>query len=292
MDVSIEEDLVEEIVRTKGYDAIPETLPRNAVDTPVEPPEAQAIARVRAALEGAGFAEAVNFSFVAARELAPFGAHVSTGDGSGRALGIALKNPISADLSVMRTSLVPSLLKNAAHNRRQRVEDVRLYELASVYHPHPDPKDRPSAEAVEVAGVLAGRRSPAGWASPATRRTSTTRRRRSPRPRGARHRGDVARARRVVAPPPDLRPVACGAEVLGEVGELHPRVAAAFELPRGVLAFRLSLDALLRRRGSSRSTGPSRGSPRCCATSRSSSTTRPRRPRSRRSSARSRSSRR
>src|SRR6266540_4244195 len=67
-DVSIEEDLVEEIVRTKGYDAIPETLPRNAVDTPVEPPEAQAVARIRGALEAAGFAEAVNFSFVAARE--------------------------------------------------------------------------------------------------------------------------------------------------------------------------------------------------------------------------------
>src|SRR6266545_57721 len=95
-DVSIEEDLVEEIVRTKGYDAIPETLPRNAVDTPVEPPEAQAVARIRGALEAAGFAEAVNFSFVAARELEPFDAHVATGDGTGRALGIALKNPISA----------------------------------------------------------------------------------------------------------------------------------------------------------------------------------------------------
>ena len=247
VDVSIEEDLVEEIVRTKGYDAIPETLPRNAVDGPVEPPEAQAVARLRGALEGAGFAEAVNFSFVSARELEPFGAHVSTGDGSGRALGIALKNPISAELSVMRTSLVPSLLKNAAHNRRQRVDDLRLYELASVYHPNPDPKDRPSAEAVEVAGVLAGRRSPAGWSI-------------------AGDAADFYDAKAAVvailealgieatwrAPgaswlhPRTSATVACGAEVLGEVGELHPRVAAAFELPRGVLAFRLSLDALVR----------------------------------------------
>ena len=246
-DVSIEEDLVEEIVRTKGYDAIPETLPRNAVDTPVEPPEAQAVARIRGALEAAGFAEAVNFSFVAARELEPFDAHVATGDGTGRALGIALKNPISADLSVMRTMLVPSLLKNAAHNRRQRVDDLRLYEIASVYHPNPDPKDRPSAEAVEVAGVLVGRRSPVGWAVG----------------------GDAADfhdAKAAVAAvlealgieatwrapgtgwlhPRTSATVLRGADVLGQVGELHPRVAAAFELPRGVLAFRLSLEALLR----------------------------------------------
>jgi phenylalanyl-tRNA synthetase beta chain len=247
-DVSIEEDLVEEIVRTLSYEAIPETLPRNAVGTPAEPPEAQAAERIRGALEAAGFSEAVNFSFVAARDLEPFEQHVVTGDGTGRALGIALKNPISAELSVMRTTLVPSLLRNAAHNRRQRVEDVRLYEIASVYHPHPDPKERPSAESVEVAGVLSGRRSPVGWAVGGDR-------------------VDFFDAKAAVAgvlaalgvdarwqapgggwlhPRTSATLVAAeGGAALGEVGELHPRVAAAFEAPRGVHAFRLSLDALV-----------------------------------------------
>ncbi|HEX9243325.1 MAG TPA: phenylalanine--tRNA ligase subunit beta [Anaeromyxobacter sp.] len=246
-DVSIEEDLVEEIVRTKGYDAIPETLPHGASDTPAEPLDARAVGRIRAALEAAGFSEAVNFSFVAERELAPFEQPVATGDGTGRALGIALKNPISADLSVMRTSLVPSLLKNVAHNLRQRIADVRLYEIASVYHPGPNPKDRPSAESVEVAGVILGRRSPVGWAAG----------------------GDAADfydAKAAVSGivealgveaswqakggswlhPRHSAKLLAGDDVLGVVGELHPRVAAAFELPRGVLAFRLSLDALLR----------------------------------------------
>src|SRR5690606_32483105 len=54
-DVSIEEDLVEEIVRTKGYDAIPETLPHGAAETPAESLEEQVVGRVRAALEAAGF---------------------------------------------------------------------------------------------------------------------------------------------------------------------------------------------------------------------------------------------
>lgn len=251
VDVSIEEDLVEEIVRTKGYHSIPETLPRTAVGTPVESLEIQAVARVRDALEAAGFAEAVNFSFVAERELAAFEKPIATGDGSGRAHGVALKNPISADLSVMRTSLVPSLLKNAVHNRRQRVEDVRLYEIASVYHPHHDPKDKPTAETIEIAAVLCGRRTPVGWAG------------------GGNDAVDFYDAKAAVQgvlealgvearwiPVGDgwLHPrtsarlqAADGEEVLGEVGELHPRVAATFDLPRGVLALRLSLDALLRR---------------------------------------------
>jgi phenylalanyl-tRNA synthetase beta chain len=248
VDVSLEEDLVEEIVRTKGYDAIPETLPKNAVDTPADTREASAIARIRAVLEGTGFSEAVNFSFVAARELEPFEHRVATGDGSGRALGVALKNPISADLAVMRTTLVPSLLRNAVHNRRQRVEDLRLYEIASVYGPHPDPKDRPSSESVEIAGVLAGRRSPAGWASGpdavdfydakaaavALLETLGIEARWQPRGGGWLHPRTSATVH-----------AAGGDDVLGEVGEIHPRVAAAFDLPRGVLAFRLSLDALL-----------------------------------------------
>ncbi len=248
-DVSIEEDLVEEIVRTRGYDAIPETLPANAVDTPADPPEARAVACTRAALEAAGFSEAVNFSFVSARELEPFEQQVVTGDGSGRALGVALKNPISAELSVMRTSLVPSLLRNTAHNRRQRVEDVRLYEIASVYHPHPDPRDRPSAESIEVAGVIAGRRSPTGWdvpGGPADFYDAKGAAAAVLEALGVEARWEP-RAGPWLHPRKSARAVAASGEVLGEVGELHPRAAAAFELPRGVLAFRLSLDALLGR---------------------------------------------
>jgi phenylalanyl-tRNA synthetase beta chain len=250
VDVSLEEDLVEEIVRTKGYDAIPETLPRNAAGTPADPPEAQAISRIRAALEAAGFSEAVNFSFLSARDLEPFEGQVITGDGSGRALGVALKNPISADLSVMRTSLVPSLLRNVAHNRRQRVEDVRLYEVASVYHPHPDPRDRPSAESIEVAAVLAGRRSPVGWANPSEPVDFHDAKAAVAAVLdaiGVKARWE-ARASGWLHPRTSARVLAAGAaDLLGEVGELHPRTAAAFELPRGVLALRLSLDALLRR---------------------------------------------
>ena len=65
----------------------------------------------------------------------------------------------------MRTSLVPSLLRNASTNRRQRVDDVRLYEIARVYRPAPSGSEAPAAEEGELAGVLLGRRSPTAWAA-------------------------------------------------------------------------------------------------------------------------------
>ncbi|MFT3916328.1 MAG: phenylalanine--tRNA ligase subunit beta [Anaeromyxobacteraceae bacterium] len=237
-DVSIEADLVEELVRTKGYDAIPEALPAIASTTPAEPAEAQAIARIRAALEAQGLSEAVNFSFVAEKELAPFGGPA----------GVKLVNPISADLSVMRIGLVPSLCRNAALNRSRRVDDVRLYEIARAYLPAVPGADTPASEEQHVAGLLAGRRTPAGWSA-------------------GNDAVDFYDAKLAVegvlealgvtdatftAPghawlhPRNSAVVAARGTPLGLVGELHPRVAEAFDLPRGVLAFELDLASLVR----------------------------------------------
>jgi phenylalanyl-tRNA synthetase beta chain len=238
-DVAIEEDLVEEIIRTKGYDAIPETLPRLALETPAAPREAVVAARVRASLEASGFSEAVNFSFVAPAELAAFDAHANP---------VGLRNPISAELAVMRTSLLPSLLKNAALNLRQRVEDVRLYELARCYARSHGEGDAPATEWSEVAGVLLGRRSPVGWAVGGDvvdfydAKAAVG---------GALDAVGIRDVRWASRPEPWAHPRVCAAVlgerdlVLGTVGEIHPRVAAAFGLPRGVLAFRLDVTALL-----------------------------------------------
>ena len=238
-DISIEEDLVEEIVRSRGYDAIPETLPRLALETPALPPEAVATARVRDALEAAGFSEVVNFSFVAPGELAAF-------DPAARP--VLLKNAISAELSVMRTSLLPSLLRNAALNLRQRVEDVRLYEIARTYAGLEGPGDEPALERVQVAGVLLGRRSPLGWAVGGDRVDFYDAKSAVMAVVEALGIADAIFAAGGVswAHPRHSSGVRRGdGTSYGCVGELHPRVAAAFELPRGVLAFELDLAALV-----------------------------------------------
>jgi len=247
LDVSREEDLVEEIVRLKGYDAIPESLPAIARETPALSREAQVAERLRGALEAAGFSEAVNFSFLSPAELAAL-----SPAGEAKA-GIALKNPISADLAVMRTSLVPSLLKDAAYNLRQRVEDLRLYELASVYHRRAPGAsgDEPANEEMRLGGVAMGRRHAAGWATGGDPLDFY----------------DLKGALELLLASVGAEEVrwshareawlhprsACTltlvradgtSRVLGVAGELHPRTAAAFELPRGVLAFELLFGAI------------------------------------------------
>ena len=238
-DVSIEEDLVEEIVRTRGYDAIPETLPRLGTALPAPSEEDRALSRVREALEAAGFSEAVNFSFMAPAEVAAF-------DPSAHA--VPLMNPISAELAVMRTSVLPALLRNAAANSRQRVEDVRLYEVARAYGRGPGEGDAPADEWGEVAGVLLGRRSPVSWAVPQAPADLFDAKAAVQEVLEAL---GVVGARWAVRAEPWSHPRFSAAvlgerdALLGTAAELHPRVAAAFGLPRGVLAFRLDLDALL-----------------------------------------------
>jgi phenylalanyl-tRNA synthetase beta chain len=241
VDVAIEEDLVEELVRTLGYQAIPETLPRLALDSPAVAPRLEAEARTRGALEAAGFREVVSYAFVPPGDLQAFHPGV---------LPVALKNPISADMAVMRTSLVPSLLRIAAHNRRQGIEAARLYELASAFSPRGgEQRDPPAVERPVIALVQAGRRSPLSWAAGGD---------------GADFYDLKATVEGVLAalgvaaafeqagrsvgwlhPRAAARLVGPGGAELGVLGELHPRVAAAFELPRGVLAAELDAAALL-----------------------------------------------
>ncbi len=250
VDVSIEEDLIEELVRTQGYDRIPETLPAIAAATPVEPAESRMLGRMREALEGAGFCEAVNFSFVSEPDLAPLRYDL---DGQ-RAEGpqaIPLKNPISSDLAIMRTSLVPSLLRNAARNRAQRVEELRLYEIARVYHPRTPggAGDEPSAEGLRVAGVMGGRREPLGWAAGGEAvdfydaKAAVEALLEALGAAGVRWEAPGAGW---LHPRHSARLATADGAALGAVGELHPRVAQAFELPRGILAFELSCEALAR----------------------------------------------
>lgn len=238
-DLAIEEDLIEEIVRTRGYDSIPETLPRLALDTPALPVEAIATERVRNALEAGGFSEAVNFSFLARSELAAFDRDAKP---------VALKNPISADLAVMRTSLVPSLLRNAAHNLKQKTESIRVYELARVYGgKQAGLGDAPATEPQRVAAVAYWRRSPHGWNVPDEV-------------------FDFYDAKHVVenvlqvlgiagaSYVPALREIpwlhprsACRVRIqhdVGWLGEVHPAVAEAYDLPRGMFALELDVDQL------------------------------------------------
>jgi len=122
LDVEREIDLIEEIARIYGYDRFPNTLP-GFVGAVVELPHAAADAAIRESLLALGYNEAIALTFVPGAEAIAFAA----------ATPVEIANPISEEATVMRTSLVPSMLAMLAYNLNRGNADVRLFEAGSIY---------------------------------------------------------------------------------------------------------------------------------------------------------------
>lgn len=152
-DVAGKADIVEEVVRITGIDAIPSTpLPRlPGVAKPTASPAQLQERRVRRLAAARGLNEAVNWSFISDKEAAPFGG----GDW-------VLANPISEDLKVMRPSLLPGLLSAAKRNLDRGAGSVRLFEVGRRYF---KAEDGTSLERTTLGIVLAGDKTPRDWRS-------------------------------------------------------------------------------------------------------------------------------
>ena len=129
-DVSEAADLFEEVLRIRGYDAIPSSLP--ALGEPDAPPTPRQVLRGRARrlLAACGFAEAIDYAFYSAQDAAAFPA---LGEGAEGEAPVLLANPLSELYAVMRRSLLPGLLASARFNTRRGAEAVRLFELGTVF---------------------------------------------------------------------------------------------------------------------------------------------------------------
>ncbi len=130
-DVTREVDLVEEVARIDGFEKLPATLPSRRGAVGVLMPEQRLRRRAEDALVGAGLYEIVGWSFTSEAAQARLGTGVEP---------VRLKNPMSEEQAVMRTSLLTSLLAAAETNRRRGTEDVRLFEVGSVYLPWGAPR--------------------------------------------------------------------------------------------------------------------------------------------------------
>ncbi|GAB2660593.1 phenylalanine--tRNA ligase subunit beta [Arenimonas aestuarii] len=152
-DIAIEEDLVEEVARIHGYENIPTSTPTGEVRL-VAPSESRVADGVlRRQLTGRDFLEAINYAFVDGGLLATW----QLQDGA-----VALANPLSADLGVMRTALLPGLVSALARNQSRQQSRVRLFELGKVFH---QPTDGGAPiETPRIAGVACGPQSAEQWA--------------------------------------------------------------------------------------------------------------------------------
>ncbi len=251
VDLEREIDLIEEVARLRGYETIPATLPTVPMTCEPAPPHLGLADRTRDVLAGLGLREAITLSFVDPEE----DDRLALPADSPLRRKVTLANPLSRDTAVLRTSLLPGLLRAASLNARRQNRDVRLFEVGRTYHPaegQPLPR-----EVLRVASVLTGRRWPLAWwtgAEPVDffdAKGAVEELLRSLGVSGARFESapDVpwlhpGRAARVV--------VEAGAgtgaepEPLGWVGQIHPDRGEAYELPSPAVAFELDLEALAR----------------------------------------------
>lgn len=247
-DITLEEDLIEEVARIHGYDRVPSRLPQGSAVPPRADETRVPLASLSAALRARDLCEAICFSFVDADLLAGWGLE----DGGLQSSTVALANPLSRELAVMRPSLLPGLVQALTRNLVRQQTRVRLFETGRVFHAPAVVGDAPR-ETERVAWVVTGSRAADAWANG-----------REPVD-FADIKGDLESLARLSGASLAFRPARVAwlhpgrsAEVwredtsgtperLGWLGELHPRLATRLGLDRMVLACELDLEALLRR---------------------------------------------
>ena len=240
-DIAIEEDLIEEIARILGYERIPTTLPSGASRL-VAPTEARVDeATLRRQLAARDFLEAINYAFVDADLLEQW---QLTRD------AVPLANPLSAELGVMRTSLLPGLVAALGRNAARQQSRLRLFELGNVFHAAAD--GGAPLHTQRMAAVACGDATGEQWGANArvvgfhdlkgdleslAAASRATLLFRASAPAWA-HPGRSADVFRVGADGSEVR--------LGWIGQLHPRLQRALDLP-DVVAFELDLAPLAAR---------------------------------------------
>ncbi|HEV7747113.1 MAG TPA: phenylalanine--tRNA ligase subunit beta [Pyrinomonadaceae bacterium] len=135
IDVSIEEDLIEEIVRHVGYDKIASELPPSNFAGEYQPSERKR-RDLRRAFTNLGFDEAINFSFIGTahdEQIELLSTFKTEAGGKVEPALVALNNPILEDATRMRPTLLPGLLKSVRHNLNHGSRNVELFEIGRVF---------------------------------------------------------------------------------------------------------------------------------------------------------------
>jgi phenylalanyl-tRNA synthetase beta chain len=243
-DVTREVDVIEEILRVTGYEQVPSTLPVLRQAPGVRPADRADLAR--RALAAAGASEAITYAFQSVERNGALGIPAT----DRRAQPITIRNPMSAEQAVMRTSLLPNLIAAIARNHSYGRPDVNLFEVGSVFlrrgegfseQPLHDLADEPTW----ATGVLAGRR-PAQLGTGAPYDAFDAKALALEAIRAVA--GDVA-VRTNTAAVPYLHPgvsgeLVIGRDVVGWFGELHPEVRKRLGVTTPAFAFEVDLGKL------------------------------------------------
>jgi phenylalanyl-tRNA synthetase beta chain len=243
-DITREIDLIEEIGRLTGYDRIPVHTPKMWVLPLRKDRQEEMEKRAKNALVALGFSEVITYSFIPPQSLETL--RLSPNDP--RLHPLALLNPLAEGQSVMRTILLPGLLETAKYNLSYNNTNLKIFESREVYHPQKS--EKLPQERRPLAGLAMGNIAEEGWNVPPQKVDfyyvkgcveHVLAALRSPAP-------TFSRSEEIPYLHPSKGAVVTvdGVEV-GTVGELHPAVAEAFELPPDVLVFEIDLPTLAER---------------------------------------------
>ncbi|MEM7653951.1 MAG: phenylalanine--tRNA ligase subunit beta, partial [Pseudomonadota bacterium] len=236
-DVIGEADLVEEVLRVRGFDDIPVVqLPRmNPVTRSARSPVQRRVADARRALSARGLLESVTFSFMSSEKTHLFG--------GGNQPGLKLLNPISADLDEMRPSVLPNLVEAAARNADRGFPDLGLFEVGPQFA---GPK--PADQAMVAAGIRMGRTHQRHWKE-APRAVDAFDAKADALAILAACGAPAENAQISTDAPEWYHPGRSGAlrlgpKVLAWFGEVHPMVARDMDVKGPLVAFEVFLDAI------------------------------------------------
>ncbi|MDT8421207.1 MAG: phenylalanine--tRNA ligase subunit beta [Desulfuromonadales bacterium] len=241
-DLERDVDLIEEVARLYGYDNVPVTLPQGAMDAEKLPLKQQIETLTRDELVAAGFAEVINYSFVAPQSCR----HLNLPEGDPRLQQVRILNPLNEEQSVMRTSLVPSLLETVSRNLAYRSHDLRLFELRPVFFPVAG--ETGGRQELRLAAVLCGRQQPEGWAQSSADVDFFDLKGVAERLLEALKVGQVDFNAEMSEPylhPGKSCAVMKDGVLLGTIGEIHPQVLATFDIDEPVFLLDFSLAELV-----------------------------------------------
>ena len=228
-DLAIEEDLIEELARMHGYQHLPATPPKSAMQMLPASEAVIAVDRLRDSLAAAGYHEAVTYSFVD---------EAWERDLQGNTAPVRLRNPIASNMNVMRSSLWGGLLDALSYNLNRKQQRVRLFEIGACF----SGQAGSYAEKTRLGGVCYGSAVPEQWGAPAREVDFYD------------IKADVealtgGRARFEAGTHPALHPGQCArvwldGRAVGWLGGLHPQWQQRYQFAGNVMLFELDVSAL------------------------------------------------
>lgn len=244
-DLTREADIIEEVARVHGYGRIRSTMPTYSMSPGAPDPVKDASDSVRKSLRDAGYTEVINFSFINPQDLG----RLRLPEDDYRRRFISLKNPLTVEQSVMRTTLLPSLLGNLAWNFTRGERELKIFELSKVFLSEgPGLPEEP----LKLGGLAVGGRTGTLWdgrkggvdffdIKGAVEEVLGT----------LRVDGAVYRPAEEV---PFLHPgksawLMVGGKQAGYLGQVHPDVMQAWDVPLDAFVFELDLDELVEEGG-------------------------------------------